>query len=70
MRAYMEEHIIPHVVDWEEKKQQPKELFGQIAQKGFIAAAMFPLPPKEYMEDVSLPAGIKAQFLHFSLTVV
>jgi hypothetical protein len=54
----MEEHIIPHVFEWEEKKQQPKELFRQVAQQGFIAAAMYPLPPKEYMEDVNLPGGI------------
>jgi alkylation response protein AidB-like acyl-CoA dehydrogenase len=58
MRAYMEENIIPHVFEWEEKKLQPKELFKQIADQGFIAAAMFPLPSKEYMQDITLPAGI------------
>jgi alkylation response protein AidB-like acyl-CoA dehydrogenase len=59
MRDYMEEHINPHVFEWEEAKQQPKDLFRQVAQQGFIAAAMFPLPPKEYMEGTTLPAGIK-----------
>ena len=59
MRNYMDENIIPHVFDWEEKKQQPKELFKQVADQGFIAAAMFPLPPKEDMQGVTLPAGIK-----------
>jgi hypothetical protein len=59
MRNYMDENIIPHVFEWEEKKQQPKELFKQVADQGFIAAAMFPLPPKEYMQGVTLPAGIK-----------
>jgi hypothetical protein len=54
----MEEHIIPHVFEWEEKKQQPKELFKQVAEQGFIAASQFPLPPKEYMNGVQLPAGI------------
>ena len=61
MRNYMDENIIPHVFEWEEKKQQPKELFKQVADLGFIAAAMFPLPPKEYMQGVTLPAGIKVQ---------
>ena len=59
MRNYMDENIIPHVFEWEEKKQQPKELFKQVADQGFVAAAMFPLPPKEYMQGVTLPAGIK-----------
>lgn len=59
MRSYMEEHINPHVFEWEEAKQQPKDLFRQVAQQGFIAAAMFPLPPKQYMEGITLPAGIK-----------
>jgi len=54
----MEENIIPHVFEWEEKKQQPKELFKQVAKQGFIAAAMFPLPPKEYMQDIKLPGGV------------
>lgn len=57
----MDENIIPHVFEWEEKKQQPKELFKQVAQQGFIAAALFPLPPKEYLVQagVGLPAGIE-----------
>jgi Cytochrome b5-like Heme/Steroid binding domain/Acyl-CoA dehydrogenase, N-terminal domain len=61
MRNYMDENIIPHVFEWEEKKQQPKELFKQVAQQGFIAAALFPLPPKEYLVQagVVLPAGIE-----------
>ena len=63
MRGYMEEHIIPHVFEWEEAKQQPKELFRQVAQQGFIAAAMFTLPPKEYMDGITLPAGIKVSLL-------
>jgi len=63
----MEDNIIPHVFEWEEKKQQPKALFKQVAQQGFIAAAMFPLPPKEYMTGVTLPAGI--QVLLFYLAV-
>lgn len=61
MRNYMDDNIIPHVFDWEEKKQQPKELFKQVAQQGFIAAALFPLPPKEYLVQagVGLPVGIE-----------
>jgi hypothetical protein len=63
MRPYMDANIIPHVFDWEEKKAQPKELFKQVAEQGFIAAAQFPLPPKEYMQGVTLPGGIKVPSL-------
>jgi Cytochrome b5-like Heme/Steroid binding domain len=59
MRSYMDQNITPHVFEWEESKIQPKELFKTVAQQGFIAAAMYPLPPKEYMDGVTLPGGIK-----------
>jgi hypothetical protein len=55
----MDTNIIPHVFEWEESKLQPKELFKTVAQQGFIAASMFPLPPKQYMNNITLPGDIK-----------
>jgi hypothetical protein len=70
MRTYMEENIIPHVFKCQEKKLQPKELFKQIADQGFIAATMFPLPSKEYMQDITLPTGIDIYTLSICLMIV
>lgn len=43
-RDFAQAHILPHVMDWDEQQQFPRELFRQMGEYGFLGV----LVPEEY----------------------
>jgi alkylation response protein AidB-like acyl-CoA dehydrogenase len=55
LRAYLDEHIIPHALEWEEAGQAPREAALKWTQSGFVHTDIpSPYRPKNH----PLPAGI------------
>ncbi|EFQ25976.1 acyl-CoA dehydrogenase domain-containing protein [Colletotrichum graminicola] len=57
VRKYIEEHISPNILDWEEKGQVPDEARLHYAKAGLI----YPDLPKEYRQGVPLPGDVPAE---------
>ncbi len=44
VKSFAEKNIRPHVMDWDEKQEAPKELFQKLGEQGFLGV----LVPEEY----------------------
>jgi alkylation response protein AidB-like acyl-CoA dehydrogenase len=54
-RKFIDEHIIPHALEWEEKGEAPREAALQYARSGL---AFTDVPEKYWPSDIARPAGI------------
>ncbi|OHE97097.1 acyl-CoA dehydrogenase domain-containing protein [Colletotrichum orchidophilum] len=57
VRKYIEEHIAPHIQEWEEKGHVPDEARKHFAQSGLA----FPELPRQYAGHIELPGGVPAE---------
>ncbi|KAK1579294.1 acyl-CoA dehydrogenase domain-containing protein [Colletotrichum navitas] len=57
VRKYIEEHISPNILDWEEKGHVPDEARLHYAKAGLI----YPDLPEEYRQGVPLPGDVPAE---------
>lgn len=54
VRAYLNEHIVPHLEKWEEDGHVPDEARRHFARSGMA----FQTIPQQYSEGVALPGGV------------
>lgn len=65
VRKYIEEHISPNILDWEEKGQVPDEARLHYAKAGLI----YPDLPKEYRQGVPLPGDVRLRVTSFHASI-
>ena len=70
LRAFVDEHLAPHVHDWDEEKSIPRSVWRQCAEAGWLAGVVGPPWPAQYAGERILGGVAPAEFDYFHELII